>query len=230
VTGEGSRILVVDDELQIRRFLSHSLAAHGHQVEAVATGQEALRELPVYHPDVVLLDLSLPDLDGVEVLRRMREWSPTPVIVLSVREREEDKIAALDAGADDYLTKPFSMGELLARIRVALRHSAPGEPEPVIKSGELTVDLARRRVTAGGREVSLTPTEYEILKILATHAGRVVTHRQLLRQIWGEQFEEETHYLRVFMSQLRRKLEPNPSRPRYLLTEAGVGYRLADGR
>jgi two-component system KDP operon response regulator KdpE len=179
---------------------------------------------------VVLLDLSLPDLDGVEVLRRLREWTPTPVIVLSVREREEDKIAALDAGADDYLTKPFSMGELFARIRVALRHSAPGEAEPVITSGELRVDLARRLVTVAGREISLTPTEYEILKILATHAGRVVTHRQLLRQVWGPQFEEETHYLRVFMSQLRRKVEVNPSRPRYLVTEAGVGYRLVEDR
>ena len=228
MTVEASRILVVDDELQIRRFLSHALTAHGHQVQAVATGQEALREVPVFHPDVVLLDLSLPDLDGVEVLRRMREWSPTPVIVLSVREREEDKIAALDAGADDYLTKPFSMGELLARIRVALRHAAPGEAEPVVTTGELTVDLARRRVTVSGSEVSLTPTEYEILKVLATHAGRVITHRQLLRQIWGAQFEAETHYLRVYVSQLRRKLEPDPARPRYLLTEAGVGYRLAE--
>jgi two-component system KDP operon response regulator KdpE len=230
MTGEGSRILVVDDEPQIRRFLDHSLSAHGYQVLAVETGQAALRELPVYHPDVVLLDLSLPDLDGVEVLRRLREWTPTPVIVLSVREREEDKIAALDAGADDYLTKPFSMGELFARIRVALRHSAPGEAEPVITSGELRVDLARRLVTVAGREISLTPTEYEILKILATHAGRVVTHRQLLRQVWGPQFEEETHYLRVFMSQLRRKVEVNPSRPRYLVTEAGVGYRLVEDR
>ena len=226
----GARILVVDDEPQIRRFLSHSLSAHGHEVQAVATGTEALREVPVWHPDVVLLDLSLPDLDGVEVLRRLREWSPTPVIVLSVREREEDKIAALDAGADDYLTKPFSMGELLARLRVALRHAAPGEAEPVVTTGELVVDLARRQVTVSGREVSLTPTEYELLKVLASHLGRVVTHRQLLRQIWGAQFEAETHYLRVFMSQLRRKLEEDPTRPRYLLTEAGVGYRLAEDR
>jgi two-component system, OmpR family, KDP operon response regulator KdpE len=226
----GARILVVDDEVQIRRLLSHSLAAHGHEVQAVATGTEALRELPVWHPDVVLLDLSLPDLDGVEVLRRLREWSPTPVIVLSVREREEDKIAALDAGADDYLTKPFSMGELLARLRVALRHAAPGEAAPVVTTGELSVDLARRLVTVSGREISLTPTEYELLKVLASHLGRVVTHRQLLRQIWGAQFEAETHYLRVFMSQLRRKLEEDPTRPRYLLTEAGVGYRLAEDR
>ena len=224
---ESARILVVDDEAQMRRFLSGALTAHGHHVLAVDSGAQALRELPGFHPDVVLLDLSLPDLDGVEVLRRVREWSGTPVLVLSVREREEDKIAALDAGADDYLTKPFSMGELLARIRVALRHAAHTDDEPIITSGALTIDLARRRVTESDREISLTPTEYEILKSLAAHPGRVLTQRQLLRQIWGPQFEQETHYLRVFMSQLRRKLEPDPSRPRYLLTEPGVGYRLA---
>jgi two-component system KDP operon response regulator KdpE len=227
MSGESARILVVDDEAQIRRFLGGALTAHGHQVLAVESGAQALRELPGFHPDVILLDLSLPDVDGVEVLRRLREWSGTPVIVLSVREREEDKIAALDAGADDYLTKPFSMGELLARIRVALRHAAHTDDEPVLTTGALTVDLARRRVTEGGREISLTPTEYEILKTLAAHPGRVITHRHLLRQVWGPQFEQETHYLRVFMSQLRRKLEPDPSRPRYLLTEPGVGYRLA---
>ena len=230
MSSEGIRVLVIDDELQIRRFLTGSLSAHGYHVQAVESGQQALREAPVFHPDVVLLDLSLPDLDGIEILRRLREWSATPVIVLSVREREEDKIAALDAGADDYLTKPFSMGELLARLRVALRHAAQGEEEPMITSGELVLDLARRRVSVAGREVSLTPTEYELLKALATHAGRVITHRQLLRQIWGPQFETETHYLRVFMSQLRRKLEADPARPRYLLTEPGVGYRLAEDR
>lgn len=224
---DGVRILVVDDEVQMRRFLTGALSAHGYHVQAVESGQQALRETAGFHPDVILLDLSLPDLDGGEVLRRLREWTTTPVIVLSVREREEDKIAALDAGADDYVTKPFSMGELLARLRVARRRAVPGEDEPVISTGELTLDLARRRVTVAGREVSLTPTEYEILKALAAHPGRVVTHRQLLCQVWGPESEEETHYLRVFMSQLRRKVEPDPSRPRYLLTEPGVGYRLA---
>ena len=228
MTAQGGRILVVDDEPQIRSFQSHSLSAHGYDVQAVESGLAALRDLAVYHPDVVLLDMSLPDLDGVEVLRRLREWSATPVIVISVRDREGDKIAALDAGADDYLTKPFSMGELLARIRAALRHGAPGEAEPVITSGELSIDLARRLVTVEGREITLTATEYELLKALATHPGRVITHRQLLRQVWGSQSDEKTHYLRVYMSHLRRKLEPDPARPRYLVTEAGVGYRLAE--
>ncbi|HEY3397864.1 MAG TPA: response regulator [Armatimonadota bacterium] len=228
MTTEGPRILVIDDEAQIRRFLTSSLTAHGYRVQAEETGQAGLRETPVFHPDLILLDLSLPDRDGVEVLRELREWSSTPVIVLSVREREEDKIAALDAGADDYLTKPFSMGELLARLRVALRHSARTESEPVITSGALVIDLSRRQVTRAGREVSLTPTEWQIVRILASHAGRVVTHRQLLREVWGPQFEAETHYLRVFLSGLRRKLEDDPTRPRYFLTEPGVGYRFAE--
>ena len=177
-------------------------------------------------PDVIVLDLGLPDLDGVDVTRMLREWTQIPIIILSVRGQEEDKIAALDAGADDYLTKPFGMGELLARMRVALRRASHAVGEPVFTSGELAVDLARRQVTVAGREVQLTPTEYDLLRVLVTHAGQVLTHRHLLREVWGAGYEQETHMLRVNISNLRRKIEPDPTRPRYILTEPGVGYRL----
>jgi two-component system KDP operon response regulator KdpE len=222
----GPRVLVVDDEPAIRRFLCTSLSAHDYSVFDAGNGQEALAAVLAYRPDLVILDLGLPDLDGIEVTRLLREWSAVPIIILTVQEQEAAKITALDAGADDYVTKPFGMGELLARIRVALRRAASPTAEPVFTTGELAVDLARRLVTVGGREIQLTPTEYDLLRVLVTHAGKVLTHRQLLRQVWGVAYQEETHLLRVNMSNLRHKLEPDPSRPIYIITEPGVGYRL----
>jgi two-component system KDP operon response regulator KdpE len=222
----GPRVLIVDDEYAIRRFLRASLTAHNHTVFEAVSGQEALAAVAAHRPDVVILDLGLPDMDGVEVTRQLREWSQVPIIILSVREQETDKIAALDAGADDYLTKPFGIGELLARLRVALRRVAQPATEPVFTSGELTVDLMRRLVTVAERPIQLTPTEYDLLKFLIAHAGKVLTHGQILRQVWGRGYEQETHLLRVNISNLRRKLEPDPTRPIYILTEPGVGYRL----
>jgi two-component system, OmpR family, KDP operon response regulator KdpE len=226
VSDEGARILVVDDEHQIRRMLITALGAHGYTIAEASSGREGLSQALIFHPDLVVLDLGLPDMDGMDVIRAFREWSITPVIVLSVREREGDKIGALDAGADDYLTKPFSMGELLARIRVALRRTPGADNSPLLTFPGLSVDLARRTVLVKGEELKLTPTEYEILKYLALHAGRVVTHGQLLRAVWGPNYQEETHYLRVYIGQLRRKIEDDPSRPRYITTEPGVGYRF----
>jgi two-component system KDP operon response regulator KdpE len=223
---EGIRVLVVDDEPQIRRFLRASLTGHDYQVIEAATGQEALNQVVSAKPDLVILDLGLPDMDGLEVLRRVREWSQVPIVVLSVREREQDKIAALDAGADDYLTKPFGVGELLARLRTAMRHTLPAEQEPTFQTGELKVDLARRQVWVANHEVKLTPTEYAILKYLVAHAGKVVTHQQLLREVWGPAYVDEPHYVRVYVGQLRHKIEADPAQPRYILTETGVGYRL----
>jgi two-component system KDP operon response regulator KdpE len=222
----GLRVLVVDDERAIRRYLHAALNAQGYTVYDASTGQEALNAVVTDKPDLVILDLGLPDLDGVEVTRRLREWTQLPIIILSVREQEEDKIAALDAGADDYLTKPFSSGELMARIRVAMRRTLRSTSEPVFESDGLKVDLARRKVMTDGQEVSLTPTEYELLRVLVQNAGRVITHRQLLKQVWGLAYEAEAHILRVNMSNLRRKIEPDPTRPHYILTEPGVGYRL----
>lgn len=222
----GPRVLVVDDEPAIRRFLCTSLTAHDYSVYEAVNGQEALAAVLAHRPDLVILDLGLPDLDGTEVTRLLREWTAVPIIILTVQEHETAKITALDAGADDYVTKPFGMGELLARMRVALRRAASPAAEPVFTTGELTVDLARRLVTLSGREVQLTPTEYDLLRALVTNAGKVLTHRQLLRQVWGVAYQNETHLLRVNMSNLRRKLEPDPARPRFLLTEPGVGYRL----
>ncbi|MHB0875778.1 MAG: response regulator [Anaerolineae bacterium] len=221
-------VLVVDDELQVRRFLRTSLGASGYAVHESTTGQEALAQAALLRPDVVILDLGLPDMDGLEVLRRLREWTQVPVIVLSVRSSDEDKIALLDAGADDYLTKPFSTGELLARLRVLQRHTVPAGAEPVFHSGRLTVDLPRRTVQVEGRPVKLTATEYSLLRLMVQHAGRVLTHRQILREVWGPQYEEETQYLRVYVAQLRRKLEANPANPELILTEPGVGYRLVE--
>lgn len=220
-------VLLVEDEPQVVRFLKASLPIHGFRVLDVATGRQALVEASARVPDLVLLDLGLPDLDGVEVARRLREWTSVPIIVLSARGQERDKIEALDAGADDYLTKPFGIGELLARIRVALRHSARGaEAEPVVAAGELRVDLAARLVQRRGSEVRLTPIEFRLLAVLARNAGRVVTQRQLLKEVWGPGAVGQAHYLRVYMAQLRHKLETEPARPRLLLTEPGVGYRL----
>jgi two-component system KDP operon response regulator KdpE len=219
------RILVVDDERPIRRFLRASLGSQYNVFEAT-TGEEALMAVAADRPDIIILDLGLPDMDGVEVTRRMREWTQTPIIVVSVREQEKDKIAALDAGADDFLTKPFGIGELTARLRAALRRSAQVESEPIFKTGDLMVDFAQREVLVGDQPVSLTPTEYDLLRILVKHAGKVLTHRQLLRSVWGIAYEGETHMLQVNISNLRRKLEPNPARPSYIITEPGVGYRL----
>lgn len=221
----GARILVVDDEPQIRRALSRTLEANGFDVRAVETGEEALTSLR-WRPDVILLDLMLPDLDGLEVARRIREQANTPILVLSARGEEPRKVLALDQGVDDYITKPFGTEELLARIRVALRHAAGGPTAPILEFGDLRIDFERRTVTRGGEDVHLTPTEYEVLKFLAQNAGKVLTHRMLLQHVWGADRIEETQYLHVFMSHLRRKLEPQPARPKYILTEPGVGYRF----
>jgi two-component system KDP operon response regulator KdpE len=222
----GLRILVVDDEAPIRRYLRVALGAQGYTVLEAAGGREALEAVPAQHPDLIILDLGLPDIDGVEVARRLREWSQTPIIILSVREAEEDKIAALDAGADDYLVKPFGTGELMARIRVVMRRQANVADEPVLEAGALRMDLSRRQVTVADREITLTPTEYDLLRILMQNAGKVLTHRQLLRTIWGNAYESEQHLLRVNISNLRHKLEPDPSQPAFIHTEPGVGYRL----
>jgi two-component system KDP operon response regulator KdpE len=220
------RILVVDDELPIQRFLRTALDTGEFSLHQAENGHGALAAAAALRPDIILLDLGLPDMDGVEVIERIREWSQVPIIVLSVREREDDKVKALNAGADDYLTKPFGVGELLARIRAALRRSLQQVPEPVYRIEELEVDLARRRVSVHGEELQLTPTEYELLRLLVTHAGKVLTHCQILKQIWGVAYVEQPHVLRVNISNLRRKIEKDPSRPRYILTEPGVGYRL----
>jgi two-component system, OmpR family, KDP operon response regulator KdpE len=218
-------ILVVDDERSIRRFLTASLSGLYEVVQA-SDGEEALRAVVNEKPDLLILDLGLPDIDGVEVTRRLREWTQIPIIVVSVREQESDKIAALDAGADDYLTKPFGAGELMARIRVALRRSAQPDSQVVFTSDDLTVDLSSRMVSVDGHEISLTPTEYDILRALVQHAGKVLTHRQLLHTVWGIAYEDENHLLRVNVSNLRRKVEKDPARPQHVITEPGVGYRL----
>lgn len=223
------RILVIDDEAAIQRFLKTALDTVEFSVHQAADAHAGLAAAVAVRPDVILLDLGLPDMDGVEVIKRIREWSQVPIIVVSVREREDDKVKALDAGADDYLTKPFGIGELLARVKVALRRSLQQAPEPVFISGELQVDLPKRRVTVRGEEVQLTPTEYELLRMLVTHAGKVLTHSQILKQIWGLTYLEQPHVLRVNISNLRRKIELDASRPRYILTEPGVGYRLKGG-
>ncbi len=220
------RILVVDDEPAIQRFLKAALPETEFQVVQAETGHAALAAAVTARPEVILLDLGLPDLDGVEVIARIRQWSQAPIIVLSVREREDDKVRALDAGADDYLTKPFGIGELLARIRVMLRRTLQQVEEPIIRIDELKIDLARRLVTLADRALSLTPTEYDLLRLLAANAGKVLTHRQILKQIWGAAYVEQPHVLRVNISNLRHKLERDPSRPCYILTESGVGYRF----
>ncbi len=222
----GPRVLVVDDEPAIRRFLRTSLSAHGYSVFEAVNGQEGLAAVTTHRPDLVILDLGLPDIDGIEITRRLREWTPVPIIIVTVQEQERAKIAALDAGADDYVTKPFGMGELLARMRAALRRAASPAAEPVFTAGQLTVDLAQRLVTVAEREVQLTPTEYDLLRTLVMHAGKVLTHRQLLSQVWGAGYEGEAHLLRVNMSNLRHKLEPDAARPSFIVTEPGVGYRL----
>ncbi|MGB7539020.1 MAG: response regulator transcription factor [Anaerolineales bacterium] len=228
MTEDARRILVVDDEAPIRRYLRVVLGAQGYTLLEAASGQEALNAVPAGRPDLIILDLGLPDIDGVEVTRRLREWSQTPIIILSVREAETDKIAALDAGADDYLVKPFGTGELLARIRASLRRQADEATEPILQSGTLRMDLSLRLVTMENREISLTPTEYDLLRVLMRNAGKVITHRHLLRLVWGPVYEDEMHLLRVNVSNLRRKLEPDPSSPSVIRTEPGVGYRLIE--
>jgi two-component system KDP operon response regulator KdpE len=227
MTESSLRVLVIDDERAIRRFLKTSLSAHGYTVFEAANGQEGLDGVAVNRPDLIILDLGLPDIDGLEVPKRLREWTQTPIIILSVQEQETDKVAALDAGADDYLTKPFGVGELMARLRVALRHAnQTSAAEPIFIAGRLNVDLARRLVTVNNEEVQLTPTEYDLLKLMVVHAGKVLTHQQILRQVWGVGYANELHLLRVNISNLRRKIESDPARPGYILTEPGVGYRL----
>lgn len=223
------RILVIEDEPQMQKFLAASLSGEGYRTLEAQTGQEGIALARTHNPDLVLLDLGLPDTDGMEVTRALRDFSTKPVIVISARGQEEDKVRALDVGADDYLTKPFGTSELMARIRVALRHAARSKEErtePIIKVGEIEIDLDRRRVLSSGREVHLTPNEYKLFAYLMKHAGKVLTHRQLLKEVWGAAYASQTHYLRVYMVQLRHKLEADAARPRYLVTEPGVGYRL----
>ena len=219
-------VLIIDDEVQIRRLLKITLEANGYKVFEAANGELGLAEAAQRRPDFVVLDLGLPDMDGVTVLKRLREWSKVPVVVLSVRDREEDKIAALDNGADDYLTKPFSTGELLARLRVAQRHAQPSPEAAVFQTGHLEMDLVARVVKVKGKPVKLTATEYALLQLFVRHAGKVLTHRQILKEVWGPNYQEQTHYLRVYMTHLREKIEETPSQPELLVTESGIGYRL----
>lgn len=228
---DGPRVLVVEDELQMRRFLRASMSAHGYRVAEAVRGADAIAAASTDNPDVILLDLGLPDGDGIDVLLRIREWSRVPVIVISARGRDDDKVAALDGGADDYLTKPFSVDELLARIRVALRHAESARAvrdEPVLEFQNLRIDRVRREVKVSDREVHLTPIEYKLLVLLAQNAGRVLTHRQIIREVWGAAYAGQTHYVRVHMAELRKKIEGDPARPRLLVTEPGVGYRLRE--
>ncbi len=223
-------IIVIEDEAQIRRFLRTTLVSDGYQVFEAESGKQGLTEAATRKPDLIILDLGLPDMDGVEVVKGIRAWSSVPIVILSARSQESDKISALDAGADDYLVKPFGVGELLARLRVALRHvssAANGKEEGIFSVGELKVDMIHRKVTVSGAEVHLTPIEYRLLTVLVKHAGKVLTHRLLLKEVWGPNYVERAHYLRIYMGILRHKLEKDPARPRFLLTEVGVGYRLA---
>ena len=227
---DGPKILIIEDEQEIRRFLRVSLSNNGYRIVESGCGKDGVMQAASQQPDLILLDLGLPDIDGMEVIRQVREWSQMPIVILSARGQDQEKVNALDSGADDYLTKPFSVGELLARLRVALRHSTQlqGEAgEPVFTLDTLRVDLARRQVFVADREIHLTPIEHRLLTTLIKFAGKVVIHRQLLKEVWGPDSVFETHYLRVYMAQLRRKIETDPARPRFLLTEPGVGYRLA---
>jgi two-component system, OmpR family, KDP operon response regulator KdpE len=227
VSSLGPRVLIVDDETGIRRFLRVSLEAHGYSVNEASTGEEALQIVPAFRPDLILLDLGLPGVGGKHVTSCLREWTQTPIIILSVQTDESEKIAALDAGADDYLTKPFGSGELLARIRATMRRVAQPDSGPLFVTGDLSVDLAGRAVRLGEKDVQLTPTEYSLLKAFVIHANKLLTHRQLLREVWGgAHYEDPQHLLRVNINNLRRKLEADPTRPQYIITEPGVGYRL----
>jgi two-component system KDP operon response regulator KdpE len=222
--------LVIDDEVQIRRLLRVALESENYQVHEAETGQQGLIEIAKRRPAIILLDLGLPDMEGLEVLKRLREWSAAPVLVLSVRDDEQGKVAALDAGAEDYVTKPFSTPELLARLRTAQRKTRPEEEVSVFKSGDLIVDLTARVVTSGGREIKLTATEYALLRLFVRHPGRVLTHRHILREIWGPKSEEHRQYLRVYVTHLRQKIEADPTKPRLIKTEPGIGYRFEAGQ
>lgn len=221
-----TRVLVIDDEPQILRALSTNLRARDFEVDLALTGEEGLRKAADHHPDLVVVDLGLPDIDGVEVVAGLRGWTTVPIIVLSVRDGEADKVAALDAGADDYITKPFGMNELLARMRAAIRRNVPVDEEPVVTTDTLSIDLQRKIVARDGEEVKLTPTEWHLVEVLVRNAGRLVSQRQLLQEVWGPQYGTESAYLRVHMAQVRKKLEPDPSRPRHFVTERGMGYRF----
>ena len=223
---QGLRVLVIDDEAPIRKLLRVALSAYGYAIDEAATGKDAINRTVVFKPDMVIIDLGLPDIDGKEVIKAIREWSRVPIIILSARDQEQEKIAALDAGADDYVSKPFGVGELMARMRVSLRRSSASDDAAIITCGDLTVDLTLHRVLVAGREVKLTPTEYEILKVLAQNAGRVLTHKQLLKAVWGHAYNEDMHYIRVYIGQLRHKIEVDSAQPRYIITESGIGYRL----
>ena len=221
-----TRILVVDDEPQIRKALSVNLRARGYEVDLAATGEEALTLAAGNHPDLVLLDIGLPGIDGIEVVEGLRGWTTVPIIMLSVRDAEEDKVRALDTGADDYVTKPFGMNEVLARLRAALRRHQPIPEEPIVRTGAFQLDLAQKAATVAGDLRHLTPTEWSIVEVLVRHPGRLVTQRHLLQEVWGPQYEHETNYLRVHLAAIRKKLEPTPARPRYFVTEPGIGYRF----
>lgn len=227
MTSSGAKILVIDDEPQIQKLLRVTLQAQGFEIVAASSGEEGILKTTMVRPDLIVLDLGLPDIPGMEVLHRIREWTQIPIVVLTAKDREEDKITALDSGADDYVTKPFGMGELVARIRVALRHNAKSQDEPILDFGRLVIDLSGRTVELDGEKIKLTPTEYELLKILATNAGRVMTHKQLLQQVWGgHQYDTDSHYLRVYIGHLRKKIETYPARPNFIITEPGIGYRF----
>ena len=221
-----TRVLVVDDEPQILRGLGTNLRARGYDVETAPDGERALELAARTHPDVVILDLGLPGIDGVDVIRGLRAWTATPIIVLSARDQEQDKVEALDAGADDYVSKPFGMDELLARLRAAERRVTPGDEDAVVVTDDFRVDLAAKRVSASDGDIRLTPTEWHLVEILIRHPGKLISQRQLLQEVWGPQYQDETNYLRVYMAQIRRKLEPDPARPRYFITEPGMGYRF----
>jgi two-component system KDP operon response regulator KdpE len=227
MTSSGTKILVIDDEPQIQKLLRVTLLAQGFEIVVASTGEEGILKTTMDRPDLIVLDLGLPDTPGMEVLHRIREWTQIPIVVLTAKDREEDKITALDSGADDYVTKPFGMGELVARIRVALRHNAKSQDEPILDFGRLVIDLSGRTVEIDGEKIKLTPTEYELLKILSTNAGRVMTHKQLLQQVWGgHQYNTDSHYLRVYIGHLRKKIEIDSARPNFIITEPGIGYRF----
>ncbi len=223
----GEKILIIDDEPQIQKLLRVTLKSQGFEVIAALSGEDGLLQATMIRPDLIVLDLGLPDITGMEVLCQIREWTQTPIIVLTAKDQEEAKIVALDSGADDYVTKPFSMGELVARIRVALRHMTKSNDEPILDFGALVIDLSKRIVELDGQVIKLTPTEYELLKVLATNAGRVMTHKQLLQKVWGgHQYNTDSHYLRVYVGHLRKKIEKDPTRPTFIVTEPGIGYRF----
>ena len=224
----GAHILVIEDDSQIRKLLRVSLGAHGYDVEEAENGKNGVCQAASFMPELIVLDLGLPDVDGKEVVRQIREWSSIPIIVLSARDQEREKVEVLDAGADDYVTKPFGVSELLARIRVAIRRSAHTEGEPILTCGDLVVDIAQRQVRRGQREIKLTPTEYDLLREMIQNVGKVLTHKQLLKAVWGNTNMEDIHYIRVYIAQLRRKIEDDPARPQYIISEPGVGYRLVE--